>query len=330
MLFLQLGECIMYSAEQCQQILNNLFHYSLRAEFQAERQMARELYFVSTGNVNDDDACFDQRMACFQEFFVFEYRLLEQYSGSTIFETFLARAAQQCSLDELQNYEQFRSFKHSLFEVLTLRGDSELEVLDVFSGSKACVHSLPEFNFSGFSIGQIFDGRFLFFHGKTFFTGAFILHPKEVQPILNKTVEEFLVSNQYCQAGETVSWDKELESRQKLFRNISQQKQMISNTEKKKAVDLLRVTRQIAAMPRLLSNHNLVMALAKDLPTSVYIPETAFFDMLSLMHQLAYKELKCLRYKHIDPIKIYEGPDEHLDHIQMPKVLPSKHIPQSA
>jgi hypothetical protein len=110
--------------------------YSLKPEFKYERQMAQELFFISTGKVNDEDPFFEQRMACFQEFFVFDYRLSEGFSGSTVFETFLYNAQSSFSIDEMNSYEQLRSFKHSLFQIDSIINEDRLIVTDLIANKK--------------------------------------------------------------------------------------------------------------------------------------------------------------------------------------------------
>ena len=314
------------TAVLCQQLLHNLYVYSLKEEFQQERQMARELFFISTGKVHDDDPFFEQRMACFQEFFVFDYRLSDGFSGSTVFETFLYNAQNSFSVDEMHNYEQLRTFKHSLFQVESVSNDEHLVVTDLISNEKKHIYSLPEFSFAGFDASQFFEGRLVCFDGKHYFTGAFILHGKDVRSSVKRSILDFLSGHNFCKAEGAVIWKEELEARKSLLRTITEKKLQIESAEKKRAVDLLKVTKQIAQIPRILNSNNLVMALGENKDVSCYVPESPFYDSLILIHQLAYRELKCYRYKHINPIKIYQSEDDHLDNIQMPKLMKSLRV----
>ena len=74
-------------------------------------------------------------------------------------------------------------------------------------------------------------------------------------------------------------------------------------------------------MPRTISSKNLIMSLCMKQEASAFVPETPFYDVLPLLHGLAYCEIRSYRYKHIDPIKIYEmGTDKNLDIPGIPKV----------
>lgn len=197
------------SAKNCQEIMRNLSEYSLKDEFKHERQIAKELFSISTGKVNDDDPFFEQRMYSFQEFFIFEYRLSEGFSGSTVFETFLYNGQACYSLSEIAKYEQFRNFRHSLFQVEYHKDDS-LVVRDLISERVDVVYPLPEYSFAGFDLKQIFDGRLISYDGKNYFTKTFILHSKLVKHIIEKAVSEFLKGHIYCQTQKTIDWREEL------------------------------------------------------------------------------------------------------------------------
>jgi hypothetical protein len=74
-------------------------------------------------------------------------------------------------------------------------------------------------------------------------------------------------------------------------------------------------------MPRIISSRNLIMSLGRQEEASPFVPETLFYDILPLLHGLAYCEIRSYRYKHIDPIKVYEmGTDKYLDIPGIPKV----------
>ncbi|WP_186644515.1 hypothetical protein [Fluviispira vulneris] len=308
------------SALRCQEILRILSEYSLKAEFQHERQIARELFSIATGKVNDDDPFFEQRMASFQEFFIFEYRLSEGFSGSTVFETFLYNGQSCFNLDDIIKYEQLRTFRHSLFQVESHK-DESLIVTDLLADRIDVVYPLPEYSFAGFDIKQIFEGRLITFDNVNYFTKAFILHSKLVKHIIEKNINEFLKGNSYCQAKNRIDWREELGRRNGLLYSVTEQKLQIQNAERKKSIDLLNVTKKLAEMPRIISSRNLVMALGTQEEISPFVPETPFYDVLPLLHGLAYCEIRSYRYKHIDPIKVYEmGTDKSLDIPGIPKV----------
>ena len=50
------------NAERCQDLLNTLLDYSCAPEFADQMRIARELFAIATGKVNDDDPFYDSRM----------------------------------------------------------------------------------------------------------------------------------------------------------------------------------------------------------------------------------------------------------------------------
>jgi hypothetical protein len=317
----------MNTQQRCQDLLNALFEYGMRSEFSNEMHTALELFSIATGKINDDDPFYEQRMFCFQEYFLFDYRLSAGFSGSTVFETFLYNGQQTFSLDEMHDYEQFRNFSHSLFNVEEANPDC-LKVTDLLSQQKEVVFCLPDYSFAGFDINQIFEGRMVRFYGQSYFTGAFILHPKQVRQWIQKHAYDFLKGDVYCKAETSVHWRSELEKRQELLSSVTEKRLQLQQTEKRKAIDILNVTRKLAEMPHSISSQNLVMALSNEENISPFVPETPFYDPLPLLQRLAYYEVKMYRYKHIDPTKIYAlEAGELLNVPDLPKVNKKSHIP---
>ena len=300
------------NSEKCQNLLHELYNYTLRKEFEQERQIARELYSISTGKVHDDDLFFESRMACFQEFFLFDYRLSELFSGSTVFETFLFNAQSVLSLEEINDFEQLRSFEHSLFTIHKIDNE-RIIVENMLNKMVEEVYSLPEFSFSGFDEKQIFEGRIINVNKQKFFTGSFILHNSQVRSVIEKYVNEFLAKKSHCKYKEAIGWKKELMLRKDLVSSLTEQKSQIQQLERKKSIDLLNITKKIAEIPRKIISKNLLMSLGENETMSSHVPETPFYDFLPLLHMLSYCEVRSYRYKHIDPVKIYEVQNFKID-----------------
>ena len=49
--------------------MHNLSEYSLKDEFKHERQIAKELFSISTGKVNDDDPFLNKECILFKNFY---------------------------------------------------------------------------------------------------------------------------------------------------------------------------------------------------------------------------------------------------------------------
>lgn len=291
-------------ASHCALLLHTLYEYALKGDFQQERRIALELYFFATGKINDEDSFYEARMAGFQEYFVFDYRLSQVFSGSSVFETFLYNAQRTFSLDELSSYEELRSFRSSLFQVEQVKKDT-IVVSDLLSGRKFEVFSLAEYGFLGLDQKQIFEGRLFAFEGKYYFTGAFILHRNQVSLSIEKHVEKFLRGKSYCKADDSINWKQELLIRYDMLDKAAEQK-ALAQKSRQKSIDLLRLTKQIVEIPKKINAENLIMAIGQNEYVSPYVPETHFYNTTALLHKLSYCELRSFRYKHIDPIKIYD------------------------
>ncbi len=299
------------SSERCQDLLNTLLDYSCSPEFSEQMRIARELFAIATGKVNDDDPFYDSRMCSFQEYFLFDYRLSDVFSGSTVFETWLLQSQTRLSPEELNQYEQIRSFRHSLFLVEKVK-TSSLVVTDLIARQRFEVFSLPQFLFAGFDAGLVFEGRAITFEGIDYFTGAFIIHPEDVRGRIEKYVKQFLNSGVFCDAQHTADWRAELNRRHALLSSVSEQKRNAESADKKRAVDMLKANKQLVSVSRIVSSPHLVMALGKQEAVSPFVPETPFYDAIPLIHKLAYCEMKSFRYRHIGPEKVYTlEADEH-------------------
>ncbi|MBX9703308.1 MAG: hypothetical protein K2X39_04060, partial [Silvanigrellaceae bacterium] len=159
------------------------------------------------------------------------------------------------------------------------------------------------------------------FNGIYYFTGAFIMHPRQVKRVIHKHVDNFLNGEYLCEANKMISWKEELATHKKLLDAVNEQKRQSQHFEKKRAVDILKVTKKMAEIPKTISSKNLVMALGRNEYVSPYISETNLYDPIFLLQKLAYCEIKSYRYRHIDPVKIYESiSHEGLGNIDMPKV----------
>jgi hypothetical protein len=292
------------SAEQCQELLNTLLDYSCAPEFSDQMSIARELFAIATGKVNDDDPFYDSRMCSFQEYFLFDYRLSDVFSGSTVFELYLLQSQTRLSPQELNNFEQFRSFRHSLFLVEKVNPQSLL-VTDLIAQQRFEVFSLSEFMFAGFEAGLVFEGRSVSFNGRDYFTGAFIIHPEDVRSRIEKYIRQFLHSGIHCNAQHTADWRAELTRRHALLSSVSEQKRVAENADKKRAIDMLKANKQLVSVSRIVSSPHLVMAIGRQEQVSPSVPETFFYDAVPLIHKLAYCEMKSYRYKHIGPEKVY-------------------------
>jgi hypothetical protein len=293
------------SGQRCLEILSELVEYSCGREFADQMEIAREFFVVATGKVTDDDAFFESRMNVFQQWFVFDFRLSDVFSGSTIFETYLFRKmAAKVSVHEAHELEQFRTVRRSLFKVERAVGEAVV-VRDLFSQSTLEVSPLPETSLAALAPGQVFEARVVCLDDCWYFTGAFIFHPDEVRGFIEKRICEFLVRRTYEPSAAALDWKAELKRRHDVLQVLAEQKRVLEAVEKRKSIEVLNVNRSLAQVANEVVGAPLVMAIGSQNEVSAFVPETPFYDTATLMDALAYSELKSCRYKHIDPSKLY-------------------------
>ena len=132
------------SGMRCAEILNTLVEFSCKTEFAEQMDIAREFFSIATGKVTDEDSFFESRMNLFQQWFVFDFRLSDVFSGATIFELFLMRRVSSgASAHEVFELEQFRSMRRSLFRIEKANAESVI-ARDLFADSSIEIWPLPE------------------------------------------------------------------------------------------------------------------------------------------------------------------------------------------
>ena len=294
---------------ECSQKLTELLEFTCSAEFEEEMIVAREIYNLLTGKVNDDDSGYEQRMQLFQEFFLFEHRLNVPYAGMTIFEVFLARLKASSTPFERYVYENFRTTFRSLF-IVEKSSDQEVQVRDLFSKRLITVYPLCSFSLGGLPLAQIFEGRLIQYRSLHFFTGAFIFHGSGVTDLIERTVKAFLARSAEGKfarpQGERKSdWHSSLETRFKILRTLQSQREINVAGVKKRPIDHLNLTRNFADVYKIVSAPDSVTGIGGHSPVSCSVPEVPVVSRFALLNALAYCEVRTLRYRHIEPIKVY-------------------------
>lgn len=293
-------------SKRCKQLLDELMEYSCSPEFVAQMHVAREVFEMACGKVNDDDSFYDTRMVAFQEFFVFDFRLSSVFPGSTVFENFLLNAQTQLSPVELHDYEQLRNHRYSLFFVDKYRADS-IVIKDLIAKRTETVYPFPDTNMLAFDTSQVFQSRLIRFNDRSYLTGTLIFHPKEVRGFIEKYVNEFLLQNAHTQGTMVTDWRTELQRRHELLAGFAEQRRKVEQASRKRAIDLLNVTKHLSPTFHVATSPHLVMAAGTRENVSPFVPESPFYHTAELLQRLAYMEIRTHRYKHIEPLKIYSG-----------------------
>ena len=295
-------------SQRCQEILKELKEFAAQKKFEFEMQIAKELFFIYTGKINDDEPFFEKRLELFLEFFIFDYRLESVACGETVYEFFLKQSQGQITVNQSYEYEQFRSCRYSVF-LLEKFSEKKLWVLDLLSKRRFVVNPLKDYSFEGFEGTNIFEGRLFHYHNQHYFTGNFIIHPSDVSTLIRKALDLFIEKPMYCKAEKEISWQQEMALRKKLLVSIHKRRQAIDSASKAKSIDHLNLTKKIAEVPRSTFLNSLTIflnpELNKNVSFSVFAPESKLYDPFLFICNFSYCELQTHRYKHLGNKKVY-------------------------
>jgi len=165
-------------------LLDSLLALASHEERKPDVLAAKAEYFRLTGEVFEDDRSFEMRMACFLDYYIFDYRPTR--TGRTAAEEFHA-AKVASGAPEAARVEVFTRTLHSLFEVRKL-GPGFVRLRELFSGVD---HDVTERRtLAGLSKGDVLEARLIPLDGSTLvFSPAFCFHPREAAKAIKREVK---------------------------------------------------------------------------------------------------------------------------------------------
>ncbi len=164
-------------------LLDSLFALASQPERQPDVLAAKADYFRLTGEVFEDDRNFEMRMACFLDYYVFDYR--SPSTGRTPAEEFHAVKLSSGAPDAGLVDALTRTI-HGLFEVRKL-GAGFVRLRELFSGVD---HDVTERRtLAGLQKGDVLEARLLPLHGGLVFSPAFCFHPREAVKAIKREVK---------------------------------------------------------------------------------------------------------------------------------------------
>ncbi|HEY3352615.1 MAG TPA: hypothetical protein VGQ83_05170 [Polyangia bacterium] len=144
---------------------------------------AREEWLERAGRVFDDEAAYEGRVATFHEWYALT-RPLE--GGPPPVERYLVEEAQQLPETDRECLRALCRAQWSLWEVLETAG-TQLRLFDLWGGGRFEV--LMERDLPGLERGDLFEARLIGLGGEVRFTRAFLFHPREAVPAIERHVE---------------------------------------------------------------------------------------------------------------------------------------------
>lgn len=157
--------------------IERLAAWASAADGAGEILEAKKDFFAKTGEVHEDDRCFEDRMSAFLEHFLFDRPL--QGRGKTPAEAFLEIEGDKLSEAERVTFGALCRSLPAVFEVRKLGTQQGLRIRDILSRQDYEIFERREL--VALSKGDIFNARIFPKDDHHIFASAFIYHPKEAR-----------------------------------------------------------------------------------------------------------------------------------------------------
>ena len=145
---------------------------------------ARQEYQKYAGDVFDDDKSYENRMALFLEWYIFDR--IEPAHDQTILELII-NSGRGPSLDLPKNINMFISHIHGLFIIKKIK-DHSIKVINLFDSKQYDV--VEPSGKLYFSKNSIFEGRLLTYENSYYFTGNFCFHPEGSKKFIKSEIKK--------------------------------------------------------------------------------------------------------------------------------------------
>ena len=166
-----------------QPYLDELIAFAGAESRKAELLAAKAEYFRLTGEVFEDDQLFEQRMASFLDYYLFDRRNAQ---GKTPAEELLEQRRASALPEAMSAFQSFTATVHGLFEVRKL-GKGSVRLRELHSGKDYDVTERR--HVAGLEKKDILEARLIPFSGHLLFSGAFCYHPKVAAPAIRKELK---------------------------------------------------------------------------------------------------------------------------------------------
>lgn len=145
---------------------------------------ARKEYQSIAGNIYEDDKSYENRMALFLEWYIFD-RIFPN-TNQTLLETLIQKNKENLPSNLLQIFKEFTTNIHGLFIVKKIREHS-VKVMNLFDNVVyEANESLPRLLFRK---NSIFEGRLVYHDNMYSFTGSFCFHPEKSKNFIKQEIK---------------------------------------------------------------------------------------------------------------------------------------------
>jgi len=157
-----------------QEILEQLFEFTVKSIPDEQILAAKKTYQIETGTLYEDDKSYNSRMALFLEWYLFNN--CTPKSSKTVLEVLLENNSEECNTDKLKIYKSISKSIQSLFLILKVHED-RVKAINLFTDEIYLVQEKDSRLI--FKENDIFQGRIIYFQKYFHFTGNFCFHPKK-------------------------------------------------------------------------------------------------------------------------------------------------------
>ena len=164
--------------------LDYLIKIAIDHPYSNDLLLARKEYQKYTGEIFEDDKSYEDRMALFLEWYIFER--IEPSKEKTVLEAIISNSKELPS-NILVNIKQFINNIHGLFIVKKIKADS-VRVINLFNDKKYDVYEPSSKLY--FSKDNVFEGRLLPHEESYFFTGNFCFHPNGTKKYIKSEIKK--------------------------------------------------------------------------------------------------------------------------------------------
>jgi hypothetical protein len=267
--------------------------------------VARKEYQKYTGDIFEDDKSYENQMALFLEWYIFE-RIDPTYD-QTVLESIINKG-KEISPYLLKNISKFTSNIHGLFTIKKIR-DHSIRVINLFDEEQYdVVESSSKLYFSK---GSVFDGRLLLHEGSYYFTGNFCFHPEGSKNFIKSEIKK-ITSLQKLHEKESGSqkseMNKEAKKLNKIVGDIRRLEEKVQKLNDDKKISKIR--EELNKLESIRAKHEENCSLLEKKIT-IFTDEKIYrenkFSRIQLMLKLSYMQLLLERSRNIEVKGIYKN-----------------------
>lgn len=178
---------IQLTFESYNQLVEKILKHFAGPTMKDELTLAQREFFGNSGTLDEQSENYELRMSQFYDWYFFS-RELKGFGHTPLESCHLVREL-RFSEEETQYIEILKKFRHSLFEVLKIKGD-EIVLVDLFAKEKLTIKL--DVKIQGFEQNEIFEVRLVPNAKSWFFTNGFCFHPEEARKFILSEVKKHI------------------------------------------------------------------------------------------------------------------------------------------